>query len=89
MRKRFFILLALILLVPIATLAVLVYTPLGVSLVAGQLHRLHNAGIYIGKPFTDYTFDDYLAITAVKLTGFFHITQRTILQMINSGGGLA
>jgi translocation and assembly module TamB len=47
MRKRVFILLALILLVPIATLAVLVYTPLGVSLVAGQLHRLHNKGIYI------------------------------------------
>jgi NAD(P)-dependent dehydrogenase (short-subunit alcohol dehydrogenase family) len=54
----------------------------------GRIDTLvNNAGIYIGKPFTDYTFDDYLAITAVNLTGFFHITQRTILQMINSGGG--
>ena len=39
---------------------------------------INNAGIYIGKPFTDYTLDDYAAITAVNLTGFFHITQRVI-----------
>ena len=37
---------------------------------------INNAGIFIGKPFTDYTLDDYAAITAVNLTGFFHITQR-------------
>ena len=48
---------------------------------------VNNAGIYIGKPFTAYTLDDYLAITAVNLTGFFHITQPTIPQMINRGGG--
>ena len=48
---------------------------------------VNNAGIYVGKPFTDYTFDDYLAITAVNLTGFFHVTQHAIRQMINSGGG--
>ena len=27
------------------------------------------AGLFIGKPFTDYTLDDYLAITGVNLTG--------------------
>ena len=48
---------------------------------------INNAGIYIGKPFTDYTVDDYAAITAVNLTGFFHITQRTIRQMITQGSG--
>ena len=48
---------------------------------------INNAGIYIGKPFTDYTFDDYLAITAVNLTGFFHMTQRTIPQMTGRGSG--
>src|ERR1044072_2865908 len=37
---------------------------------------VNNAGIYIGKPFTDYTLDDYVALTAVNLAGFFHITQR-------------
>jgi len=48
---------------------------------------INNAGIYIGKPFTDYTFDDYAAITAVNLTGFFHITQRAIRQMVAQGSG--
>ena len=42
---------------------------------------INNAGIYIGKPFTDYTLDDFAAITAVNLAGFFHITQRAIAQM--------
>ena len=41
----------------------------------GRLDTLiNNAGIYIGKPFTEYTLDDYEAITAVNLTGFFHFT---------------
>jgi hypothetical protein len=31
---------------------------------------INNAGVYIGKPFTDYTSDDYAAITAVNLAGF-------------------
>jgi NAD(P)-dependent dehydrogenase (short-subunit alcohol dehydrogenase family) len=48
---------------------------------------INNAGIYIGKPFTDYTLDDYVAITAVNLTGFFHITQHAIRQMITQGSG--
>jgi NAD(P)-dependent dehydrogenase (short-subunit alcohol dehydrogenase family) len=48
---------------------------------------INNAGIYIGKPFTDYTLDDYAAITAVNLTGFFHITQRVIGQMVDQGSG--
>jgi short chain dehydrogenase len=36
---------------------------------------INNAGIFIGKPFTDYTLDDYAAVTAVNLAGFFHITR--------------
>ena len=48
---------------------------------------INNAGIYIGKPFTEYTLDDFLAITAVNLKGFFHITQLTIPQMLKQGGG--
>jgi NAD(P)-dependent dehydrogenase (short-subunit alcohol dehydrogenase family) len=41
----------------------------------------------IGKPFTDYTLDDYAAITAVNLAGFFHMTQRVIPHMVEQGGG--
>src|SRR3954451_11093062 len=48
---------------------------------------INNAGIYIEKPFTEYTPDDYAAIIAVNLTGFFHITQRAIRQMVTQGGG--
>jgi NAD(P)-dependent dehydrogenase (short-subunit alcohol dehydrogenase family) len=54
----------------------------------GRIDTLvNNAGIYIEKPFTDYTLDDYAAITAVNLTGFFHITQRAIRQMVAQGSG--
>ena len=48
---------------------------------------INNAGVYIGKPFTEYTLDDYRAITAVNLDGFFHITQLAIPQMVSQGGG--
>jgi NAD(P)-dependent dehydrogenase (short-subunit alcohol dehydrogenase family) len=48
---------------------------------------INNAGIYIGKPFTEYTFDDYAAITAVNLTGFFRITQLAIAEMVDRGSG--
>jgi NAD(P)-dependent dehydrogenase (short-subunit alcohol dehydrogenase family) len=48
---------------------------------------INNAGIFISKPFTDYTLEDYLAITAVNLAGFFHITQGVIRQMLAQGSG--
>ncbi len=48
---------------------------------------INNAGIAIGKAFTDYTLDDYAAITGVNLAGFFHITQQVIPHMVSQGGG--
>jgi NAD(P)-dependent dehydrogenase (short-subunit alcohol dehydrogenase family) len=48
---------------------------------------INNAGVYIGKPFTDYTSADFAAITAVNLAGFFHITQRTIGPMVTQRAG--
>ena len=54
----------------------------------GRIDSLINmAGIYLGKPFTEYTPDDFSAITAVNLAGFFHITQRVIAQMVAQGSG--
>ncbi len=54
----------------------------------GRIDSLvNNAGIYIGKPFIDYTAGDFVAITAVNLAGFFHITQRAVRPMIAQGGG--
>jgi NAD(P)-dependent dehydrogenase (short-subunit alcohol dehydrogenase family) len=54
----------------------------------GRIDTLINdAGIFISKPFTDYSPDDYAAITAVNLAGFFHITQCAIRQMLDQGSG--
>jgi NAD(P)-dependent dehydrogenase (short-subunit alcohol dehydrogenase family) len=48
---------------------------------------INNAGLFIGKPFTQYTLADYAAITSVNLAGFFHITQRVVPQMLAQGAG--
>ena len=48
---------------------------------------INNAGIYIGKPFTDYTLADFNALVAVNLAGFFHITTRTIKHMLDQRHG--
>jgi NAD(P)-dependent dehydrogenase (short-subunit alcohol dehydrogenase family) len=48
---------------------------------------INNAGVYIGKPFTDYTLDEFALITSVNLAGFFHVTQRVVRQMVIQGSG--
>jgi NAD(P)-dependent dehydrogenase (short-subunit alcohol dehydrogenase family) len=48
---------------------------------------INNAGLYIGKPFTQYTLEDFNALIAVNLAGFFHITTRTIKHMLEKGRG--
>ena len=64
------------------------------AIVRGALERfgridtlVNNAGIYLSKPFTDYTAEDYAAIIGVNLTGFFTVTQRAIVEMLKGGGG--
>ncbi|WEP00017.1 SDR family oxidoreductase [Streptomyces sp. FXJ1.172] len=54
----------------------------------GRIDTLvNNAGIFIGKPFTEYTQQDYDTATAVNLAGFFRITQLAVEQMLRQGGG--
>ena len=48
---------------------------------------VNNAGIFISKPFTEYTAEDYALIVGVNLTGFFLLTQRVIPEMVKGGGG--
>jgi NAD(P)-dependent dehydrogenase (short-subunit alcohol dehydrogenase family) len=48
---------------------------------------INNAGIFIAKPFTQYTAADYAAMIGVNLTGFFHITQLAVAEMERQGGG--
>ncbi|MCF3136394.1 SDR family NAD(P)-dependent oxidoreductase [Streptomyces olivochromogenes] len=54
----------------------------------GRIDTLvNNAGIFVAKPFTDYTQDDYATVTGVNLTGFFRITQLAVERMLAQGGG--
>ena len=48
---------------------------------------VNNAGVFVAKPFTDYTADDYALVTGVNLAGFFWLTQRAIGQMLKQYGG--
>jgi NAD(P)-dependent dehydrogenase (short-subunit alcohol dehydrogenase family) len=48
---------------------------------------INNAGLFIAKPFTDYTADDYAAVVGVNLTGFFRLTQRAVAEMLKRGSG--
>jgi NAD(P)-dependent dehydrogenase (short-subunit alcohol dehydrogenase family) len=46
-----------------------------------------NAGIFIARPFTQYTEADYAAILGVDVAGFFHITQLAVAEMEKQGSG--
>jgi NAD(P)-dependent dehydrogenase (short-subunit alcohol dehydrogenase family) len=48
---------------------------------------VNNAGIFIAKPFTDYTEEDFAAKISTNLASFFHITQRAIAEMLKTGHG--
>ena len=48
---------------------------------------VNNAGIFISKPFTDYTIDDFRAKVWTNVAGFFHITQRAAAAMLRQGSG--
>src|SRR6476661_70457 len=54
----------------------------------GRIDTLvNNAGVFISRPFTDYTADDYAFSVGVNLTGFFWLTQRVITEMLRRGNG--
>jgi NAD(P)-dependent dehydrogenase (short-subunit alcohol dehydrogenase family) len=54
----------------------------------GRIDTLvNNAGIFMAKPFTEYTGADYAAMLAVNLTGFFHFTQLAVTEMAQQGKG--
>src|SRR4029078_239956 len=48
---------------------------------------VNNAGIFVAKPFTEYTQADFANVLSVTLAGFFHVTQRAVRQMLAQGGG--
>ena len=48
---------------------------------------INNAGIFIAKPFVDYTEEDYASILAINLGGFFRLTKRVAAEMLKQGSG--
>jgi NAD(P)-dependent dehydrogenase (short-subunit alcohol dehydrogenase family) len=54
----------------------------------GRIDSLvNNAGVFIAKPFAEYTQEDYDNAIRVNLGGFFHITQGAIGHMVERGSG--
>src|SRR5213078_835530 len=48
---------------------------------------VNNAGVFVAKPFTEYSEADFAHLLSVNLAGFFHVSQRAIRQMLKQGGG--
>src|SRR5579863_7064364 len=48
---------------------------------------VNNAGIFLNKPFTDFTTEDFDALVSTNLLGFFYITQRTVNEMLKLKSG--
>ena len=48
---------------------------------------VNNAGIFIAKPFSEYTADDFRALVSTNLEGFIYVTQLAVKQMLAQGSG--
>lgn len=48
---------------------------------------INNAGIFVAKPFVDYTPEDFSNVLSVNVAGFFHVTQHALRQMLKQQSG--
>lgn len=48
---------------------------------------VNNAGVFIAKPFTEYTAGDFSSAIATNVGGFFHVTQRVAAGLLERGSG--
>jgi len=55
----------------------------------GRIDTLvNNAGVFLAKPFTDYTDEDYDTVAGLNLRGFFDISRSAVAAMLaNEHGG--
>jgi NAD(P)-dependent dehydrogenase (short-subunit alcohol dehydrogenase family) len=54
----------------------------------GRIDTLvNNAGIFVAKPFLEYTQEDFDAVTATNVTGLFHVTQAVLADLVAQGSG--
>jgi len=48
---------------------------------------VNNAGIFVAKPFTAYSDEDYAKVVAINLGGFFNITRHVAAEMLKQKSG--
>ncbi|BBJ38124.1 3-oxoacyl-ACP reductase [Streptomyces antimycoticus] len=48
---------------------------------------VNNAGVFVSKPFTDFTDEDYDLVTGVNLRGFFETSRSAVAAMLSRDGG--
>ena len=54
----------------------------------GRIDTLvNNAGIFVAKPFTDYTDEDFASVLSVNVGSFFQVTRRAAAEMLKQGSG--
>ena len=54
----------------------------------GRIDTLvNNAGVFVAKPFTQYTPEDYAAALSTNLAGFFHVSQFAVTEMEKKNSG--
>jgi NAD(P)-dependent dehydrogenase (short-subunit alcohol dehydrogenase family) len=54
----------------------------------GRIDTLvNNAGVFVSKPFTEYTAEDYRDVMDVNVGGFFNMTQLVLPQMLKQKQG--
>ena len=48
---------------------------------------INNAGVFIPKPFTEYTTEDFNALVSTTLAGFLYVSQLSVKQMLHQKCG--
>jgi NAD(P)-dependent dehydrogenase (short-subunit alcohol dehydrogenase family) len=48
---------------------------------------VNNAGVFVAKPFIEYTQEEFDAVTGTNLTGLFHLTQLVLAEMLPQRSG--
>jgi NAD(P)-dependent dehydrogenase (short-subunit alcohol dehydrogenase family) len=48
---------------------------------------INNAGVFIAKPFTEYSETEFATMVGVNLAGFFHLSQKVAAWMLRTGSG--
>jgi len=54
----------------------------------GRIDTLvNNAGVFVAKPFIEYSNEDYASVIGINLDGFFQMTRRVAAEMVKRGSG--